>query len=345
MSQIGKLWAGRIYGTNTGNIFVEFDEVESQIVGRLRFLDALYGITIYSVRGSFTDHLVLEGEWLHGGDPHNHGTLTINAELTSSGNFKGTWKSTIGTGGTFEIFPHDLAVASEHHSLVQSSPEQLYTRRVTLSAVRLYANDVSDLLQYAAEEFLSPRPVVTYRVRGNEVAKYATDFIQESSTIGDLDYFKLTIQEPDSHGINRLVTIELNAKGTNEIIVQGTRESWVVGRSEALASFFRNYEKKFVTTYNKYGLGINSIIFLLMLVIIPEIQSVIDRVVFVCSITLLLLSLHWFHARFIPNTYILLDKSSTNPFFRAWPTIFSWLSAVSASLVAALLIIAISNLL
>ena len=338
MSQIGKLWAGRVYGTNTGNIFVEFDEVEPHIVGHLRFLDSLHGITVYTVTGSFTDRLVLNGEWVHGGTPDEHGTITIDAELTSVGNLKGTWKSTIGTGGIFEIFPHDTSITSDHQNLVQSGPEQLYTRRVTLSAVRLYANDVSDLLRYAAEEFLSPRPVVAYRVRGNEVAKYATDFIQEFSTIGDLEfYFKLTIQEPDSHSINRVVIIELNAKGTNEITVQGTRESWVVGRSEALASFFRNYEKKLVTTYNKYGLGINSIIFLAMLVVIPEIQSVIGRAVLVSSITLLLVCLHWFHARFIPNTYILLDKSSTNPFFRAWPTIFSWLSAVSASLVATLL--------
>ena len=344
MSQIGKLWAGRVYGTNTGNIFVEFDEVEPHIVGRLRFLDSLYGITVYTVRGTFTDHLVLEGEWAHGGDPDHHGNLTIDAKLTSGGSLNGTWKSTIGTGGTFEIFPHDHAIASDSH-LVQSGPEQLYTRRVTLGAVKLYANDVSDLLQYAAEEFVSPRPVVAYRVRGNEVAKYASDFVQEFSTIGDLDYFKLTVQEPDSHGINRLVIVELNAVGANEIIVQGTRESWVVGRSEALASFFHNYEKKLVTTYKKYGLGINSIIFLAMLVVIPEIQSVIGRVVFVCGISLLLVVFHWFHARFIPNTYILLDKPSTNAFSRAWPTIFSWLSAVSASLVAALLFWLISILL
>ena len=336
MSQIGKLWAGRVYGTNTGNIFVEFDEVEPNIVGRLRLLDSLYGIAVYNVRGTFTDRLVLQGEWVHGGDSDQHGNLTIDAELTSEGNLRGTWKSSIGTGGTFDIFPHDHSITSNIQS-VQSGPEQLYTRRVTLGAVKLYANDVTDLLQFAAEEFVSPRPVVAYRVRGNEVARYATDFVQEFSTIGDLDYFKITVQEPEKPGINRLVIVELNAAGTNEIIVQGTRESWVVGRSEALASFFRNYQKKLVTTYKKYGHGINTIIFLTMLVLIPEIQSVFDRVVFVCGVSFILFVLYWFHARYIPNTYIILDKSSTNPFLRAWPTVVSWLSAVSASLFAAIL--------
>ena len=336
MSQIGKLWTGRVYGTNTGNIFVKFDEVEPHIVGQLRFLDSLYGAAIYSVRGSFTDRLVLEGEWVQGGDSEGHGTLTIEAELTSGGHLKGTWESTIGTGGIFEIFLHDPAIASESQ-IVQSGPEQLYTRRVTLGAVRLYANDVSNLIKYASGEFVSPRPVVAYRVHGNEVAKYATDFVQEFSTIGDLDYFKLTIQEPDAHGINRLVIVELNATGTNEIIVQGTRESWVVGRSEALASFFRNYEKKLVTTYKKYGHGVNTLIFLAMLVLIPEIHTVIGRVEFVCGVSLLLVVFYWVHSRFIPNTYIFLDKPATNPFSTALPTILSWLSAVSASLVGALL--------
>lgn len=31
MTELRKLWAGRVYGTNTGNIFVEFDEVEPNV--------------------------------------------------------------------------------------------------------------------------------------------------------------------------------------------------------------------------------------------------------------------------------------------------------------------------
>jgi hypothetical protein len=142
MTQLGKLWAGRVYGTNTGNIFVEFDEVEPQIVGRLRFLDSVAGIAVYSIRGSFTDRLLLTGEWVQGGDPENHGTLSIDARLTSDGHLRGTWKSTIGTGGTFEVLPHDLAIAPDQSKLDQSGPEQLYTRRLTLGAIKLYANDV-----------------------------------------------------------------------------------------------------------------------------------------------------------------------------------------------------------
>lgn len=336
MSQLGKLWVGRVYGTNTGNIFVEFEEVEPNVVGRLRFLDSLSGIAVYSVKGTFGDRLVLTGQWEQGGDPVNHGVLSIDARLTSDGNLRGTWNSTIGTGGTFELFPHDLTIVPDQGKSYLSGPEQLYTRKITLGAIRLYANDVVSLLRYTEEEFAAPRPVITYRVRGSEVAKYATDFIKEFSTLGKLDYFKITVQEPDAHGLNRVVVVELNAAGANELLVQGTRESWVVGRSEALASFLRTYQSNLVTTYKRFGLNINSVLFLAMLIAIPEIDSLADRAIFVLATVTLLGVLYWVHAKFIPNTTIFLGEARANAFVRAWPTILSWLIAASASLAAAL---------
>ncbi len=336
MTQLGKLWAGRVYGTNTGNIFVEFDQVEPSVVGRLRFLDSAAGIAVYAVRGTYDERLHLTGTWQQGGEAEDHGTLTIDAGLTSEGHLRGTWNSSIGSGGTFELFPHDQALDNDELKAEQSGPEQLYTRRLPLGAIKLYANDVRALLQYMVEEFTAPRPVVAYRVRGNEVAKYAADFVREFSAIGELDYLKVTVQEPDAHGLNRLVVVELNASGANQLLVQGTRESWVVGRSEALASFLRVYQRNLVTTYKRFGLNINSMIFLAMLVAIPEIASWQNRVVFVVATVILLGLLYWIHAKFIPNASVSLVEPRANAFVRAWPTILSWVVAVSASLVAAL---------
>jgi len=55
----------------------------------------------------------------------------------------------------------------------------------------MYTEDVLEMIQYIQEEFNSPRPVVTYLLRGNEVTKYAADFVQEISTLGRLDYLKV----------------------------------------------------------------------------------------------------------------------------------------------------------
>lgn len=343
MSEIGQFWAGRVYGTNTGNVFLEFKEIEPKIIGTLRFLDSAAGIAVYAVEGTFDDKLRLVGQWKQGGQPEDHGKLEIVAQLTAEGYLRGKWSSTVGTGGTFELFPHDIAAPTPPRAGASSIPEQIYTRNVSLGALRLYAEDVVNLLQYVQEEFNTPRPIVTYHVRGSEVTKYAADFIREASSLGKLSYLKITVQEPEAHGINRLVIVEINSLGSNEIRVQGVRESWVIGRAESLATHLRRFESGLVTTYRKFGLNLNSLIFIAMLILIPELSDLIDRTIFVVSTFALLLLLLGFHSKFIPNATIFLTDVEPSLMRRTWPTILSWVGAVTASLAAALVFQWLSN--
>lgn len=337
MSELGKLWAGRVYGTNTGNLFVEFDETEPRVTGTLRFMDDRAGVSVYSVEGEFDGRLSLQGEWRHGGEAGLHGALSVNGRLTSDGNLRGTWESTVGTGGTFELSPHDAAIAGSRSAQGAHGPEQLYARRKTLGAIRLYAKDIPELLRYMSEEFANPKPVVTYQVRGSRVTKYSSDFLQEFGEIGELNYLKILVQEPESKGLNRVVMVELNSAGTNELLVQGTRESWVVGRSEALEAFVARFTSPLVTTYKRFGLNINSVILLAMIIAVPEIDPWVERTYFVVATVAVLLGLYWLHTKFIPNTAIALTADQPGVLGRAWPTVLSWLFAVSASLVAALI--------
>jgi hypothetical protein len=59
MATLGKLWAGHVYGTNTGNFFLELDAVEPTVTGTLRLMDSLFGIAVYRVAGKFEDRLTL----------------------------------------------------------------------------------------------------------------------------------------------------------------------------------------------------------------------------------------------------------------------------------------------
>lgn len=337
MSDLGKLWAGRAYGTNTGNLFVSFDETEPRVRGTLRFMEDQAGVSVYSVEGEFDGRLDLQGEWRDGGEAEHHGVLSVNGRLTSDGNLRGTWESTVGTGGTFELSPHDVAIAETRSSQSVHGPEQLYTRRKTLGAIRLYAQDIRDLLRYMSEEFANPKPVVTYQVRGSEVTKYSSEFLQEFGEIGELRYLKILVQEPEAHGLNRVVMVEFNSAGTNELLVQSTRESWVVGRSEALEAFLERFTSPLVTTYKRFGLNLNSVIVLAMIIAVPEIDPWIERISFVVATVAVLLGLYWLHTTFIPNTAIALTAGQPGVLGRTGPTILSWLFAVSASLVAALI--------
>jgi len=48
MTRLANRWAGRIYGTNTGNVFLELNQDGDNIAGNLRILDSVFGVSVYS---------------------------------------------------------------------------------------------------------------------------------------------------------------------------------------------------------------------------------------------------------------------------------------------------------
>ncbi len=337
MSNIGMLWAGRVYGTNTGNLFIEFSTGGPDVHGTIRFLDTAFGLAVYLFRGTFDgEALRVTGEFEQGVDGVEHGTLAIEAKLTPEGNLRGTWSSTLGTGGTLEVFPHDMAGKAPQSRSNISVPEQLYSRNITLGAVRLFAEDVSQLFKHIQQEFVSGKLVVTFNARGSEVTKYAEDFLREASSLGPLKYLKVMIQEPDAHGINRLVVVELNAFGANEVRVQGIQETWVIGKAESTAALLKRNQSTLITTYKNFGLNLNQVIFAAMLVVMPSIGKWTERALFAVAVFSLLAALLWLHARFIPNATVRMEIERPSFLARTWPSLLSWIGAATASLVAAL---------
>lgn len=337
MANIGKLWAGRVYGTNTGNLFIEFEKLGPDVCGTLRFMDNVFGLAVFETEGTFDEGtLLLKGKPAKEIDGVEYGELSVEAKLTAEGNLRGTWSTNLGTGGTFEAFPHDIAARSSQLKSGAVIPEQLYTRNISLGAVRLFSEDVTQLLQHMQQDFINGRLIVTFNVRGSEVTKYAEDFLQDVTALGSLKYLKVVIQEPEAHGINRLVVVELNAFGSNEVRVQGIQESWVIGKAESVATLIKRNQSTLITTYKKFGLNLNQAIFAAMLVAMPSITKWTERAIFAVAVFTLLASLLWLHAKFIPNATVQMEVVRPSFFARAWPTMLSWFVAATASLVAAL---------
>lgn len=332
MATLGKLWAGRVYGTNTGNLFIQFDKAGPEISGILRFMDSVLGPAVYSITGTFDESLKIVGKPAQEGT--SLGDLTAEARLTPEGNLRGTWFTSLGTGGTFEAFPHDVPAPRS----APPGPEQLYTKNIALGSIRLFAQDIRQLLDYIRQDFNIGRPVVTYNLRGGQVSRYVEDFKRDAESLGRIDYLKITVQEPEAYGINRLVVVELNAFGANEVRVQGVQESWVIGKAEALASMLKRYQSILVTTYKKFGLNLNQFVFLTMLVIMPSVPALTDRVFFAVAVFVLLTGMLWLHARFIPNASIYLGEASPTFISRSWPTVLSWLVAASATIAGGLVL-------
>jgi len=114
MSAIGRLWAGQLFGTNTGNLAAELTNTETGFTGIVRFLDNTFGIVVYAVTGTF-DGTTIEftGTAQQAAPNTETGTVTARGTLNPGGDLRGEWSSTIGTGGIFVLFPHDGTVASQ----------------------------------------------------------------------------------------------------------------------------------------------------------------------------------------------------------------------------------------
>lgn len=335
MVKLGKLWAGRIFGTNTGNLFIELSSSENNVTGMVRLMDSEFGLSTWRVEGTFDGTLRLHGEPAETPPGVTTGNIEVTGTLTPEGRLRGEWSSSLGTAGTFEAFPHDPSSPDQKPSSGESIPEQLFTSNVSLGALRLYEKDLSDLIQFIRKDFVVGRPVITYAIRGNEVSRYFEDFQKDAPSIGELRRIKLTLQEPEAHGINKVVVVDLNSIGHNEIRVQGISESWVIGKAEAIARMLHPFEKALVTTYKKFGLTLNQIIFLAMLILIPAIGSLWQRAAFVGIVVTLLGFLYWLHSKFILNAVIYLGPEEPTALKRLWPFILSWLGAATASLAAA----------
>jgi hypothetical protein len=334
MKTVGRFWAGRLFGTNTGNVAAELNGEGDEVTGEVRFLDDRLGAVVYSVRGSFDGaNISLTGEVVKSPEGLVNGAVTITGSLNPAGEVRGQWKSDIGTGGTFVLYPHD----APQRAAADGLPEQLSSRPRTVGAVRLYADDVRELISLLGRDF-SPgiRVVVTYEEHGTRVSKFAPAFIKDDLVrLGKLKYLKLNLQEHEAHGLNRVASIELSATGTNDVLVQGVQESWVVGKSEALTARLRSHEKVFATTFRRHGLNINGVMLLVTLVLLPELP-LWRRAIFLALVVAIAAVVAQLHSRFIPNALIYLTPRKPGFWERAAPQVVSWTIAASAALVGAI---------
>ncbi len=334
MSNLQGAWAGRIYGTNTGNVFVELSQSESNLTGVARFHDDKFGIAIYEVSGSITDgKMTIKGMPKQAHEGVILGEATITADLKQDGSLAGRWETTIGSAGTVRLFPHSY----EDKTSKGGEPEQIYNKTVSVGSVRLFKKDVMALFQVVERDFSEGKLVVTYMQRGSEVTKFGSDFLSRIDDIDEIHSLKIFIQEPEAAGINKMANVDLFERDGSAVRVSGTNESWVVGKAESIAKQIGSYQNRVVTNYRKYGLNLNQFIFLLMLVLIPEIATWPKRMIFVAITYALLVALYGVHSKLIPNTLILTGGKSPGFLARSWPSILSWLITFTGSLAAALL--------
>lgn len=331
--RIGELWAGHIYGTNTGKIFLELTGAPNNLSGKLRVADDLFGVTLINVAGSFRDGLLqITGQVQEAPDGLVFGDLSAKAKLQPNGSFSGEWESTIGTGGAFQLFPHTgirVGPSSE------PGLEQVYTVSKELGALALYRDDILQLIRLLERDFHPERVIVAYVDRGTEIARYASDFETHLSGLDNLQSIKLTAQLRDAPGVNRIATIDVG-QSYNRIVVQGPEESWVLGEAESLASHLRKREKQLYTRVGKYHVGLNQVVALGALVAMPELPF-LERAIFIVTVVIFLAIAERMKRKLIPNLSLQLRRPNPSMFSQAWPSIVSLLISIVAGVASALI--------
>ncbi len=339
MSTLSRYWAGSIYGTNTGNVFVELLGDRENLHGTLRVQDHQYGLAVYDISGGF-DGTTLTVHGRPREAPHGIelGEIDVSGKLTENGQIKGIWSSTLGTSGPFILHPHDQDEGREQENRPADhldTSQQLHTATRAVGAVRLYAEDVKHLVEYVSVDFTNTIVIVSFRERGIEKSMFAAEFLKESERLGEHRYLRLYLQEPDAYGLIKFVNVRLDAEGDNEIRVQGAQESWVTGKAESLSALLRNFEKPLATSFRKYGLNVNGFMLLFVIALIPDLDFW-RRVAFLVAVVVLVAVVAEMHKKFIPNTVIYLSPRKPGSLGRAMPTILSWALAFTSALVAAL---------
>lgn len=336
MANIGKNWNGHIFGTNTGNVAVSLEGEDTSLSGLIRLNDPQNGVIVYEVFGSFeAGSLNLTGK-PHGEVPEGVvvGDLTVTGALTPEGRIDGEWSTTIGTGGTYQLWPHAYQVRPTNPGAI---PEQMNTSSRSIGAIRLYADDVRSLIAQLVKDFSQKRAVVTFNDKGNEKNIYADEFESILDDLPELRYLKISIQEPEMYGLNRNAMIELTAWGENTIRVQSVQEAWAIGKAEALSRHVLGFQRKLATQFRKFGLTVNVMITVAALAALPGLPTFWQRLAFGASAFAVQSLITYFHRQYVPNFTLFPTKRKSNWIGRLGPGVVSWAITIIGGVFAAVI--------
>ena len=331
---LGKLWAGRVYGTNTGNVFVKLEGADGALTGTLHFNEPHVGIAVYSIKGAFDGQcLTLTGDPQTNMDEVAFGQLTATAHLNTKGELAGEWNTTIGSAGTFTLFPHDQAQALE--SSPGKVPDQLHTARYQFGAVEVDRAQITVIADEIQRDFKNAQVVVTV-LTGTEQSRYLPEFKRITFNADRATVIKLFVQEPEGSGVNRVAQVEFGPQ-VNLAMTQGGDEAWVLGMLEKIKRGIQPFERAYTTNFKKFGFGVNQLLLVGAIIFLPSLTSLQDRAILMVGVLALIFCVNWLHGHYLPFAAIYLGQKPKGLLARVAPSVISWVIAVTASVTAALL--------
>mgnify|MGYP001176596960 CR=1 FL=1 len=331
---LGRLWAGNVFGTNTGKVFLQLSGEDTALTGTLRFNEDGVGIVLYSVSGKFDGReLTLTGEPQTQIEGYVFGRLTAIATVSPRGTLEGEWETEIGSAGTFILYRHERPQAGA--ALDGSKPDQLHTARYHFDAIEIDREQLIALAEEIQQDF-TDSPVVVTVVARTEQSRYLPDFKSLTFNEERAEVAKLYVQERGPRDLDRIVSVEFGPQ-VNVAMTQGADEAWVLGMLEKLKGYVRPYERSYATNIKRLGFGINQVLAAGTIVVLPGIATLFDRAILVVAVIALMAVVVKLHNHYLPFAAIYLRAKPNGLASRIAPTLLSWLIAVTASVAASLI--------
>ncbi|SEK54706.1 hypothetical protein SAMN05421666_1034 [Roseovarius nanhaiticus] len=326
---LGHLWAGRAYGTNTGNLFVKLSGSDDALTGKLHLNDPNFGFAVYNVSGAYDGTKLKIAGQSETGDPRL-GNLSAIARLNPKGELEGEWETDIGARGTLALFPHDVPAPVETGAA--RYPEQIHTARHEFGAVSMDRDKLLALADEMQADFTKSEVIVTVAT-GTEQTRLLGDFKTANFGSDRASKIKLYVQQPESNGINRVAEVEFGPQ-VNVVMVQSVDEALALGILEKLKRHIQSLERTYATNFKKIGFGINQLLVFGAIVFLPSLNTLSDRAALMIGVILIVYGVNWLHRRFLPHVEIYLVPKAKG---RLAANALSWIIALTSALAAALL--------
>lgn len=327
-------WIGNVYGTNTGNAYVHFEQDGAVLGGEARFMDDRLGSTTYSLAGTSGKQIQITLIPSFVPEGVQASIVTGTLELGMDGKLHGRWASEEqGTGGVLGLnrylMPSQLKGGAPEQAA--TAPTRIYNANRDVGAVRLGRDDLRRIVNVVQLDFMVGRAVVTYTPKGgSQRTEFASTLLGDPAITDTLESVTINIQEAEPNNINRGVTVELAAVSGSSIRTYGTVESWVVGKAATVAAEVSRHERALATSYKRRGLDFNGVIFVIALAFLPDGSGWL-RLSYLVGAVAILAMLRYVHARLIPMTVVQLGPIMPGFWSRYGAPVLSWLLAIGSA--------------
>ena len=123
----------------------------------------------------------------------------------------------------------------------------------------------------------------------------------------------------------------------NFAMTQGENEAWVLGMLEKFKNSVESLERRYATSFQKFGFGINQLLFVGAIVYLPSLPELAFRIALMTGVLGIIGFVTWVHRRYLPFAELYLGSKPEGFIAKSLPSALSWVIAVTSAVAATLL--------